>query len=91
MVDNDAVKSLWEASIEGSRHRPIKVWNKALSSVAELLTIQKAAAVMLLGFGTDLDADHGTSSTYVTGAAHCELSIGRLSKSCGQAGTEARW
>lgn len=69
MVDDDAGKSLWEASIEGSKHRSIKVWSKALSSVAELLTVQNAAAVTLPGFGTDLEADHGTPSACVTGAA----------------------
>lgn len=29
MVDNDAVKSPWEASIEGSKHRLVRVWSKA--------------------------------------------------------------
>ena len=43
MVDNDAGGSLWEASVEGSQYRPIKVWSKAISSVAELLTTQKSS------------------------------------------------
>lgn len=51
MVDHDVVGRQWEASMEGSKHRPVEVWSWALTSVAELLTIQKAAAVTLLGFG----------------------------------------
>lgn len=55
MVDHDVVGRPWEAPMEGSKPRPVEVWSWALTSVAELLTelltIQKAAAVMLLGFG----------------------------------------
>lgn len=29
MVDTDAVKSPWAASVEGSKHRLVRVWSKA--------------------------------------------------------------
>lgn len=63
MVDT-VLCSLRKASIEGSQYRLIKVGSKAISSVAELLTTQNAAAIMLLGCGTDLEPDRGSSSAY---------------------------
>lgn len=79
MVDN-VLCSLWETSL--------KVGSKATSSVAELLTTQKAAAIVLLGCGTGLEPHHGTSSVCGTGAACHELTD-RPTESRGQAGRQS--
>lgn len=82
MVDN-VLCSLWETSL--------KVGSKTTSSVAELLTTQKAAAIMLLGCGTGLEPHHGTSSACGTGAACHEPTTDRPTESRGQAGRQSSY